>query len=180
MGVLDNMVDSSDYSAIIMAEIKRAQSSMENVALLSQIQATHNILPSALIRVPDLAITDCNELFARMLEYNSAQDFVAAQITMLDLVFPQLRALLQRRAHKFMYKREPKIVRTALLQTRINTAKCCTLVLKPGGAFCKLTVLRHASGVPERAARKLECISALNVAKQKRVTEEAWGCCESE
>jgi len=154
-----------------MAEIKRAQSSMENVALLSQVQTAPHLLPAAIIKVPELLLSECNEAFARLMEYDSAQDLVNAQLTMLDLVFPQLRALLQRRAHKFMHKRDPKLVRTALLQTRLGTAKCCTMVLKPNGVYCRLLILRSAVGVPERAARKLECISALNMAKQKRCIE---------
>jgi len=158
----------SDYSGIIMSEIKRAQTSMENVALLSQLQQQgFTTLPNALVVIPDLLITECNDAFAKLLEYSCAQELINARVTMLDIVFPQLKALLQRRAHKFMARRDAKIVRTAIMQTKIGTAKCCTLVVKPNGNDCRLTILRHANGVSERAARKLECITALNTAKRK-------------
>lgn len=161
-----------DFANILIGEIKRAQSSMENVALLTQARNTPHLLPNATIKLPELLICECNDLFARLLDYNSAVDLVAAQITMLDIIYPQLRALLQRRATKFAQKKEAKIIRTALLQTRIGNAKCCTIVIKPCVTHVKVLILRQTNGVPERAARKIECITALNYAKHKKIVVE--------
>lgn len=171
----DASVPVDDFSTIMMGEIKRAQLSMENVALLTQVRTNPHLLPNASIKIPEMLVFECNDLFARALDYNSAQDLIASQITLFDIIYPPLRALLQRRAHKFVHKKTPKIVRTALLQTRIGNTKCCTLVVKSNGTFIKTFILRHANGVPERAARKLECLSALNFAKQKRGTECPFG-----
>ena len=85
-----------EFASILMGEIKRAQNSMENVALLTQARTTPHLLPHACIRVPELLIYECNDLFAKVLDYNSALELVSAQITMMDIIYPQLRALLQR------------------------------------------------------------------------------------
>jgi hypothetical protein len=154
---------------VIMAEIKRAQISMENVALLSQVRTSPNVVPCATLRVPNLVFLECNDLFANALEYSNAQELLASQITMYDIVHATVRPLLQRRATKFMHKRDPKIVRTCLLLTRLGNTKCCSIVIMPSGPTCKMYILRQSTGIPERAARKLECIAALHYAKNKKV-----------
>jgi len=164
-----------DFSELVFAEIKRAQTSMENVALLSQLQQQQNSLPAATLRVPDLTLCECNDQFARMLEYSNAQEFLSLHPNMLDLVLPQLKALVQRRAYKLLAnKATPKIVRTAVFRTKFGASRCCTVVFSPCGQYCRLSVLRHTTGVPERTARKLECISALNNAKQRKFSDEAF------
>jgi len=164
-----------DFSELVFAEIKRAQTSMENVALLSQLQQQQNSLPAATIRVPDLNLCECNDQFARMLEYSNAQEFLSMNPNMLDLVLPQLKALVQRRAYKLLTnKATPKIVRTAVFRTKFGASRCCTVVFSPCGQYCRLSILRHSTGVPERTARKLECISALNNAKQRKFSDEAF------
>jgi len=61
-----------------------------------------------------------------------------------------------------------KIIRTAMLQTRSGAPICASIVVKPNGNYCRLSVIRQASGIPERASRKLQLIGALNFVKLQK------------
>jgi len=165
-----------EYSHLIQVELQRANKSIQIVNLLNQLQIQSNMVPTAIIRIPDLRIIECNSQWATMFEFSSVEELLSSGLKFTDVVLPQIKYFLENyptfsRALGNNQTEFPdwgcaennrgkttQIIKTILF-SRFGNPKCCSIIYSNYGGNQAVSVLSqttHSIEYVEYVTRKIE------------------------
>jgi hypothetical protein len=164
--------DVCNCQALVQREMAKINASLDTISALMQLQNISQ-LPTATFHLPDTALEDCNDEFAKALGYDGRDDLVVGsscsppsppspsqelttikspksctKLTLTSLVPEKLVGPVLRCAGNLMRTSTPTISQIMFTSKRGDT-KYFTVLIKPSGYFSYISILKQHQQVIE-------------------------------